>query len=64
MIYSQIKKLRQTTDKAATDLHEMKRQYAIAVRDCDTKAITKLSHSVRQLELAHELLLELVNDLG
>ncbi len=63
MVYEQIKELHATTNKAAADLHEMKRQYAMAVRDGNNEAILKLAHSVNQLELAYELLCELVDDL-
>ena len=63
MVYSQIKQLHATTNKAATDLHEMKRQYAIAVRGGNNESILKLAHCVSQLESAYKLLCELVNDL-
>ena len=63
MVYEQIKELHKTTNKAAADLHEMKRQYAMAVRDGNNEVILKLAHSVKQLELAYELLCELVDGL-
>ena len=61
MVYSQIKELHETTNKAAADLFEMKRQYAMAVRNGNNEAIVKLAHSVSVLESVYELLCELVN---
>ena len=63
MVYAQVKALHETTNKAAADLHEMKRQYAMAVRDGNNEAIVKLARNVKQLELAYKLLCELVDDL-
>ena len=63
MVYSQIKELHETTNKAATDLHEMKRQYAMAIRGGNNDSIVKLAHSVGQLESAYALLCEIVDDL-
>ena len=63
MVYEQIKQLHATTNKAAADLHEMKRQYAIAVRGGNNESIVKLAHSVSQLESAYGLLCEIVDDL-
>ena len=63
MVYEQIKQLHATTNKAAADLHEMERQYNIAVRGGDNKSITKLAHAVSQLRSAYRLLCEIVDDL-
>lgn len=63
MVYEQIKQLHATVNKAAADLHEMKRQYAIAVRSGNNGSIVKLAHAVSQLDAAYTLLCELVNDL-
>ena len=63
MVYEQIKQLHATVNKAAADLHEMKRQYAMAVRSGNNGAILKLAHAVSQLESAYALLCEIVDDL-
>ena len=63
MVYSQIQQLHKTTNQAAADLSEMKRQYAIAVRGGNNASIVKLAKAVNQLESAYQLLCELVNDL-
>ena len=63
MAYIHLKQLHATTNAAATDLHEMKRQYAMAVRDGNHLAILDLAHNVTRLETAYTMLLELVEDM-
>ena len=64
MVYAQIKELHETMNKAASDLSEMERQYAAAIRSGNNEAIVKLGQNVEKLRLAHELLCELIDDLG
>lgn len=63
MAYIHLRELHKTTNSAASDLHEMKRQYSMAVRNGNNLAILELAHGVKRLEMAYTMLLELVKDM-
>ena len=63
MAYIQLKELHKTANAAAADLSEMKRQYAMAVRNGNKEEVLSLAHGVKRLETAYELLLELLKDM-
>ena len=63
MAYLHMKELHKTANAVSTDLHEMKRQYGMALRDGNNLAILDLAHGVKRLEAANEMILELIDDM-